>query len=419
MIDLENLEDIGRKLWAKKKYDEYEKSEVKKSIDRSLKSYTDPTSEDYKERVDKSKWKTTVDKKVNYLLSRKPVCEGYQEELDELLSLIKETAKQYLLRGSVIWLVQGDGEDIDPKPYILDNCIAIYKDENKEEPIAYIRKYKDTTVDAKTGNEETLEMYEIYYGEEFMFRDTYCYTLDTKDRVKEKVEPYFIEIGRTGDAPLFAYVEGLLDAFNKILKHQDTAVEKNTTPLTEVRGYSGTSDEDLKYSLETLNIARTDGNGGVTIHARSMDSAAIDLWAKRLMNEYYEATCTVGKDNELAYAQSGKAMDRLFIDVESSAKELGQLLEVALVDYFQHIGITKIDVVWNTDRPVDDVGTISGIQASVGILSRKTLLEQHPWVDDVDEEIKRIEEEEVSGMEDLVDTTSTPNEEDNLFDDYI
>lgn len=402
MIDLETLTPMGRKQWTKRKYDEYEEGTLHKIVELSEKVYNEPQDEKFKDNMDRAKWKTTVDKKVNYLLARKPISTGHQEELDMLSDFIKESAKQLYLRGSLIWIVQGDGETIQPQPYVMDDTIAIYADKSRETPVAFIRKYVDIELQEETGAETEIVYYELYYDDK---RDTFCYTNPEKDKVGEQFEtpPKFIELGKTGDAPLFAYVQGLLKGFDHILKHQDTTTEKNTDPIVEVKGYSGTDDADLEYAVNTLKIVKTDGNGGLTIHARSLDSNSIDLWRKALLQEYYEATATVGKDNELQYAQSGKAMDRLFIDMENSAKDLAHILEEALKEYFLTIGMEDFDIVWNTDRPVDDTEIINGITASKGILSEKTLLEQHPWVSDVDEEIRRIQEEAVDGMNDLVD----------------
>lgn len=404
MIDLEQLTDFGRKQWTKRKFDDYEKERNTKAIERSVTVYSDPTNEKFDCKLELAKWKSTVDKKVAYLLARKPVATRYQEELDALADFIKESAKEYLLRGSLIWIVQGDGEDVAKKPLIMSNAIAVYTDESKETPLAFIRKYTDIEVQVETGAETEVVYYELYYGSNL--RDTYCFTKGDADKIGEVLDdaPTFIELGKTGDAPLFAYAERLLAAFDHIMRHQDKTVEKNTNPLVEVRGYTGTSDEDLDYAVNNLNIVKTDGNGGVTIHLRSMDSTAVDLWRKALLQEYYEATSTVGKDNELQYAQSGKAMDRLFIDMENSAKDLAHVLEQALKEYFEVIGISDFNIVWNTDRPVDDTEIINGIAASTGILSQRTLLEQHPWVENVDKELKRLAAESLTGMEDLNDT---------------
>ena len=409
MIRLEDLTDFGRKQWTKRKFDAYELDRNTKAIERAVSNYTDPSNEKYEEKLELAKWKTTIDKKVNYLLARKPVAQGYQAQLDELADFIKESVKQYLLRGSLIWIVQGDGKSIAKKPAIISNTIAEYADESKETPLAFIRKYTDIEVQLETGAETEVVYYELYYGSNL--RDTYCFTKDNADKIGEKLEdaPVFIELGKTGDAPLFAYVEKLLVAFDNIMRHQDTTVVKNTAPLTEVRGYTGTDDADLEYAVNKLSIVKTDGNGGVTIHQRSMDSTAIDLWRKAVAQEYYEATATVGKENELIYAQSGKAMDRLFIDMENSAKDTAHVIEQALKEYFEVIGINDFDIVWNTDRPVDDTEIINSITASAGILSQKTLLENHPWVEDVDEELSRLSAENTTGIEDLVDSTALSN----------
>lgn len=410
MIELDKLTDFGRKQWTKRKFDEYEQHRNTKAIERSVSNYSDPVNEKYEDKLELAKWKTTIDKKVDYLLARKPVADGYQLQLDELADFIKESAKQYLLRGSLIWIVQGDGESITKRPAIISNTIAVYADESKETPLAFIRKYTDIEVQLETGAETEVVYYELYYGKNT--RDTYCFTKSDADKIGEKLQdvPVFIELGKTGDAPLFAYVEKLLVAFDNIMRHQDTTVVKNTVPLTEVRGYTGTDDADLEYAVNKLNIVKTDGNGGVTIHQRSMDSTAIDLWRKAISQEYFEATSTVGKENELAYAQSGKAMDRLFVDMENSARDEAHVIEQALKQYFEAIGINDFDIVWNTDRPVDDTETINSIAASTGILSQKTLLENHPWVDNVEEELERLSAESTTGMEDLVDDTELSNE---------
>lgn len=414
MIELEKLTPFGRKTWAKKKYDEYESKCLTKVIDESVKVYKEPIREDRKEwlrdRREKAKWKTTIDRKVNYLLARQPIVDGIkQEEFEKLMDLIKETATQYILRGSLIWIVQGDGESIEKKPLIMNNTIAVYSDESKETAVAFIRKYTDIEIEASTGAENEIVYYECYYGEDK--RDTYRFDRPDGDKIGEVIadSPTFIELGKTGDAPLYAYVEPLLKAYDKILTHQDETTEYNTEPLVEVKGYTGTDDVDLQHAVRNEKIVKTDGNGGVIIHARTMDSTSIELWRKALLQEYYEATCTVGKENELAYAQSGKAMDRLFIDAENSARELANVLESAIKAYYESIEVERVDIIWNTDRPVDDTDIISGIAASQGILSQKTLLEQHPWVDDVDEELTRLASEGTVGMEDLVEPVDLSN----------
>ena len=403
MIELKKLKPYGRKVWAKTKWDEYINSRNYLMIKQAKQLYEDPSNEVFAERLDRSKWKSTVDKKVNYLLARKPVCSA-QELLDSLSEFIRKSATEYTLRGSLIWIVQGDGESLVPVPMIMDDTLAVYADKNKEEVVAFVRRIVDIEVEPETGAETEVEYFECYYeGDSGWLRDTYCFSRPEADSIAEPIEPVFIELGKTGDAPLFAYVENTLLAMDRIMKHQDTTVDKNTAPLTEVRGYSGTSDADLEYAVNNLKIVKTDGQGGVTVHQRSMDSNSIDIWRKSLQQEYAEATCIVTKDNELQYAMSGKAMDRLFVDMENDARRLAHVLEEALLAYFAVIGEDVKDITWNTDRPVDDAAIINAIVQSKGIISDETLMEQHPWVTDVEEEKKRMENQNMAGMLDLTD----------------
>lgn len=53
----------------------------------------------------------------------------------------------------------------------------------------------------------------------------------------------------------------------------------------------------------------------------------------------------------------------------------------------------KLDVVFNTDMPVNESEVITNCRNSEGIISRRTILENHPWTKDPEEEQKRLDEE--------------------------
>ena len=53
-----------------------------------------------------------------------------------------------------------------------------------------------------------------------------------------------------------------------------------------------------------------------------------------------------------------------------------------------------IDVIFNRDMIVNEAGVIENCKNSVGIISKETIVKNHPWVEDVDEEMKKVDEEE-------------------------
>jgi SPP1 family phage portal protein len=52
-----------------------------------------------------------------------------------------------------------------------------------------------------------------------------------------------------------------------------------------------------------------------------------------------------------------------------------------------------LDIIFNRDIMVNESDVINNIKNSVGILSDETLVAQHPWVDDPDEEMKRVQKQ--------------------------
>lgn len=62
----------------------------------------------------------------------------------------------------------------------------------------------------------------------------------------------------------------------------------------------------------------------------------------------------------------------------------------------KHLGYTPKKVVqtWTRNMIQNDEETATIAQNSVGIVSRKTIIKNHPWVEDVETELKNIREEE-------------------------
>ena len=65
----------------------------------------------------------------------------------------------------------------------------------------------------------------------------------------------------------------------------------------------------------------------------------------------------------------------------------------------------SVEFIFNRDSFVNETEVIANINASAGLLSKKTQLEQHPWIDDVTEELERLEEEKEESLKDMFGLT--------------
>ena len=73
-----------------------------------------------------------------------------------------------------------------------------------------------------------------------------------------------------------------------------------------------------------------------------------------------------------------------------------------------------VTITFNRDILINESESISNCQASVGILSNESVVEQHPWVKDVQKELERKKEEQQQKIKDNDDYKGAfPNNDDN------
>ena len=68
------------------------------------------------------------------------------------------------------------------------------------------------------------------------------------------------------------------------------------------------------------------------------------------------------------------------------------------------------DIVFNMDLPVNETDIINNARTSDGLISKRTILQNHPWVTDVDEELAQLDSEKKAAMAEFGE---------GLFDDTL
>lgn len=118
------------------------------------------------------------------------------------------------------------------------------------------------------------------------------------------------------------------------------------------------------------------------------------------------------KDPNLGSA-SGTAINFRYMDLDTDCTALGAELQGAFenMKVFLDAALAiagkgdftgdSFHVTFNADMPVNEADIIDNIRSSDGIISRYTQLANHPWVDDVEEELQRIQDEKAREMEEF------------------
>lgn len=407
--------------------DEFKESPNYKLMLAAKKAYSNGEEED-DARISPD-FRRATQRKTNYLLGREYTVENaptYAKELSSpaWLSLLKGTAKEAYRSGIAFWeLEPNDKRATGFKPLLrrATQIVPIWADENHDELEAYIYLFTDIVI-KEDSSLQTIEFadYVTTRGRERVNLSNleapieqlpHAYKLvdgEPTDLIVYNSLPIVFIKCSDDETSLYRLMYKAADAYSEALERIRSKIDKNgTSPVWEIGGYSATEDDShaaIKHNLEE-GIVLTEGTGKVACHAQSLDTVSNEAYLTRLRDAVHEASATVDKKNELQYAVSGKAMDRLYIDMEGDARDIGEELQEGIKRFLAFVADnggrdeTAIKVIWNTDKTTDEPEIINSIVQSRGIISDRTLLAQHPWVVDVDEELEAIKTQKLAEID--------------------
>lgn len=209
----------------------------------------------------------------------------------------------------------------------------------------------------------------------------------------------------------------LINWIKPLIDDYDVQTSDNSNNLADVpnsiKVVEGYEDNDKEEFSKNLNIFRTVfvGEGGdVRSLQTQLDLAGSDLHLNRLRKDIFEfggGVDTVEKDlRDVA----GVALRFQYSDLDMDCSEMAQQFRYSLrqlqwfinQDLLSH-GISfddsTSDFIFNTDVIVNETETINNLAVSKDLVSQRTLVENHPWVKNVDEEIKQIEDDKKKQLE--------------------
>lgn len=209
-------------------------------------------------------------------------------------------------------------------------------------------------------------------------------------------------------------IKGLQDAYN-LLSSSST---NNQIDLVElywmIQGYGGETARAIESKLRINKaVSITDPNGKIQAQQVTLAVAERLEWLKMLRKDIYHLGMGMDVDDEtFGTAPSGVALDFKYELLDQKADQLIRKLQIALKDFWWFVtkyvndrhGTTYdsslVKVTINKNKHTNDVEKINAIMASRDLVPDKLLLEQHPYVDDVNEAIKEMKAQKAEARKD-------------------
>ena len=394
-------------------------------------------------RIVDNQYRKMVNQKVNYIVGQPFVFAtentAYLEavkpyiQTKKFLKMLKELVKDSM-NGTMSWVYpyydeQGKFAFKRFRPFEI---LPMWKDADHTIMDAAIRVYE---VIAYEGIEEKV----VTKVEVFNPDGIYYFELKDENLIPEApfFEPYFTTTDGEGNAlafnwdriPLIPFryhadevslitmCKSIQDGLNKIESQWEDQMEEDPrNTIMVLVNYDGQNLGEFRRNLAqygAVKVRSMDGNHGdvktlqIEVNAENY-KAIIEQFKKAIVENCmgYDA-----KDDRIGANANEMNLKSMYSDIEldtngmetefqSAFEELLWFINCHLAN--THVGDFEgedVEIIFNRDIMLHESAVINDIRNSVGILSDETLIAQHPWVDNPEEELKRMKAQKEAELE--------------------
>lgn len=387
-----------------------------------------------------------VEDKVNYLLTKPYTleCEDkkYLSTVDGVLG--KRFQKKLSQLGvecsnkGISWLypyINSKGE-FKVMRIPAEQIIPIWIDNDHEELEAIIRHYMIEIYEGKEKKYITKVEYHTPDGVEYYLKDTNGQIILDAEMYLDQGEgediliPHFV-VGNTPgswervpfipfknndfELPDLQFVKTLVDDYDLTRSDVSNLLAEIKDIIYALRGYGGESLSDFMRDLAYYKAMKLDDDGGVDKIEHTINIDAAEKHYQQLKKDIYDFGQGVDKNSDkLGNSPSGIALKFIYsgLDLKCNAMEDSFKWAFEQLLYFvnKYLEVTKtgstsdkeISMIFNRDIAINETDAITNCKNSVGVISKKTIVSNHPWVNDVDEELNQIEDDNKAAEDDML-----------------
>lgn len=410
-------------------------------------------------RIVDNQYKKMVDQKNNYLLGQPISVQCENEQYAKLLKKVFDKRFQRLMKAigedslncGIGWLFvyyndYGELSFKRLKPFeiipgwkdaehtILDYAIRIY------EVIAYEGRQEKIVQKVEVYDDSGISYFELSDGGSLIPAEPYFqnhFTITDSDNIEigynwTKI-PLIAFKYNNKEIPLIKMVKTLQDGLNAIESNFQNNMEEDTrNTILVLMNYDGQNLGEFRKNLAqygAVKVKTVDGTGGdlktLQVEVNSDNYKAIlEIFKKAIIEN---AMCYDAKDDRLAGNPNQMNIQSMYSDIDLDANNMETEFQASFEEllwfincHFANMGMgdfedEEVDIIFNRDILISESEVISNCQASVGILSDETIIANHPWIDDPQAEIKRLEKQKQENIEQygLAFNTATRQQDDD------
>lgn len=222
------------------------------------------------------------------------------------------------------------------------------------------------------------------------------------------------------ETPLLKKVKSLQDGINIMLSDFENNMQEDArNTILILKNYDGENLAEFRKNLATFGAVKVrydgDTKGGVETLEIKVNAdnykAIIEIFKKALIENAlgYDA-----KDDRLSGNPNQMNIQSMYSDIDIDANDTETEYQAAFEDilFFVNCHLANtgqgnyenedVNIIFNRDILINETEAISNCVASMTILSQETIVGQHPWVDDPQLELERLEKQKQKEQEEMV-----------------
>jgi len=206
----------------------------------------------------------------------------------------------------------------------------------------------------------------------------------------------------TDEQSLLSRIKELVDDYDKKTSGISNNVDDFPNSMIVIKNYDGSSKEEFVHNKNQYRALFVQGDGDAKVLETPLNITEIDKHIQRLREDIYEFGQGVNTANKDIRDTSGVALRFMYADLDMDCVDWGSEFQwsIMLLVWFVQQDILnkkKIDytavefnVIFNTDVIINETETVQNCFTSVGVISAKTIAENHPWSLDADKEVESM-----------------------------
>ena len=210
------------------------------------------------------------------------------------------------------------------------------------------------------------------------------------------------------EIPLIKRVKTLQDSLNTIRSDfMNNMQEDARNTILILKNYDGTNLAEFRKNLSEYGVVKVktiDGNeGGVETLKIDIDSNNYELLANALKKSIIEnARGYDCKDEKMGNNPNQMNIQSVYADIDLDAGLMESEFQASfetlfwfIKKYFSYIYkkdfySIDVDVIFNKDMLINETEAINNCVKSLNIISKETIISQHPWVSNIERELNKI-----------------------------